>query len=680
MIQTWSLKKKLILVTMTTSIAALAFSTFGFLLYDLLEYRKGMHQDLLTEAQIVGATSTAALVFSDEQAALDILQGLSRRRSFIEASIYDAQDNLLATYPSVERGATQLTEGRRLFQSRGGRIIRVEWPTYLDRQKIGTIVIESDDRDFKKRTLTYLLIVTGLTVLSSSLAFLLSWKLGRLITNPIVELKQAMKDVSIDRDYSLRVPKKSSDEIGELIDGFNSMIGEIHGAEQELRKLNDSLEQRVAERSQAAEERAEALIESEKRLRHAKELAEQANQTKSAFLANMSHELRTPLNAIIGYSEMLEEELGDLGATEHLKDVSKINAAGKHLLSVVSDILDLSKIEAGRVQIDPGPFDLRTLIEEVRATFEPIAAKKSNRVTISAPEKLPMYSDQTKIRQVLMNLLSNASKFTESGTVAISGYQEIHTGWVTVEVRDTGIGIDAEHIERIFKPFVQADASTARKYGGTGLGLPISQKFCQLLGGDLTGVSTPGEGATFTMRIPTTYVPRNADQLNDPTKSEPVLEKPGGPSTEAVSSVHCVVDSATDSVVVIEDDRDGSELLARLISKQGLKAIQCDNAVKGIIEARQRLPLAITLDIQMEGIDGWHTLKILKDDPQLCTIPVIVLTIVDDKARALKLGAFEFLTKPLDIEEFQAAIEKCRSNRQTGHAASCEKETELSPA
>ena len=287
MIQKWSLKKKLILVTMTTSIAALAFSTFGFLLYDLLEYRKGMHQDLLTEAQIVGATSTAALVFSDEQAALDILQGLSRRRSFIEASIYDAQDNLLATYPSVERGATQLTEGRRLFQSRGGRIIRVEWPTYLDRQKIGTIVIESDDRDFKKRTLTYLLIVTGLTVLSSSLAFLLSWKLGRLITNPIVELKQAMKDVSIDRDYSLRVPKKSSDEIGELIDGFNSMIGEIHGAEQELRKLNDSLEQRVAERSQAAEERAEALIESEKRLRHAKELAEQANQTKSAFLANM---------------------------------------------------------------------------------------------------------------------------------------------------------------------------------------------------------------------------------------------------------------------------------------------------------------------------------------------------------------------------------------------------------
>ncbi len=671
MFQAWSLKKKLTLVTMTTSIAALGLSTFGFLLYDLLEYRRGMRQDLLREAQIVGATSTAALVFSDEKAALEILQGLRRRRTIIAASIYDAQDTLLVAYPA-ERIPTQLNEARGLSESRSG-LIRVEWPTYLDRQKIGTIVIESDDRDFRKRALSYVFIVIGLTVLSSSFAFFLSSKLRKLITNPIVDLKEAMEDVSTKRDYSLRVPKKSSDEIGELIDGFNSMIGEIDRAEQELRTLNDNLEERVAERSQAAEERAEALIESEKRLRHAKELAEQASQTKSAFLANMSHELRTPLNAIIGYSEMLEEELAETGAKEHLKDVSKINAAGRHLLSVISDILDLSKIEAGRVQVDPEYFDLRTLMEQVAATVEPIAAKKSNRLTISVSEKIPMYSDQTKIRQVLMNLLSNACKFTEFGTVSLSARRE--SAWVTVEVRDTGIGIKPESIDRIFEPFAQAEASTARKYGGTGLGLPISLKFCQLLGGNLTAEKGSGKGTTFTMRIPAKCMP-DAISRSDRTTTEPI---PAEASKNNISCSDCIVDCSTQSVVIIEDDKDGSELLARLISRQGLRAIQCDNALKGIEEARQRRPIAITLDIQMEDLDGWDALKIFKDDPQLCDIPVIVLTIVEDKARALKLGAFDYLTKPLDLDKFQASIERCKLMYQSTDSA-CEKGSELSLA
>src|SRR2546426_4289995 len=258
MIESWPLKKKLTLVAMTTSIAALGLSAFGFLLYDLLEFRKGMRQELMTEAQIVGATSTAALVFSDEQASLEILQGLGRRRTVIAAAIYDAADTLLASYPPPERIATPLSEERRLSERRGGGIIRVEWPTYLDRQKIGTIVIESDDREFKKRALNYLFIVMGLTVVSLSVAFFLSSKLRKLITNPIVELRFTMKAVTSSRDYSVQVPKKSSDEIGELIDEFNAMIGEIHRAEQELRTLNDGLEQRVAERTQSAEERATA--------------------------------------------------------------------------------------------------------------------------------------------------------------------------------------------------------------------------------------------------------------------------------------------------------------------------------------------------------------------------------------------------------------------------------------
>ena len=650
MIQNWSLKRKLTLITMTTSIAALALSTLGFLIYDLVEFRKTMRQELVSEAQSVGATSTAALVFSDGKTALEILQGLSRRRSIIVSAIYDGDGALLASYPASHWVPLHLGEAPGLAQS--DSTIRAERPIYLDRQRIGTIVIESDDRDFNKRVQNYLVIVVGLVMLSASVAFLLSSILRKLITNPIVDLKLAMKEVSTRRNYSLRVPKKSSDEIGELIDGFNAMIHEIHRAELELRALNDNLEQRVAERSQAAEERAEALAESEKRLRQAKEMAEQANRTKSAFLANMSHELRTPLNAIIGYSEMLGEEFEGLGETDQLRDIRKIHGAGRHLLSIINDILDLSKIEAGRIQIDAEAFDMRTLVEDVLATIEPIAAKNSNQLSISVPEKLPMYSDQVKVRQVLINLLSNACKFTQSGTIHLRAQFDVNTSSVIVEVQDTGIGIDPKQIDRIFEPFLQADASTTRKYGGTGLGLSISRKFCQLLGGELFAESTGAAGSTFTMRIPANYAPQIAHETCT------TAEGPSVPQTPAASA------SGKDCVVVIDDDKNTCELLVRLLSKQGFRAIECKSGFEGIEAARQTRPLAITLDIQMDELDGWSTLKLLKSDPMLSDTPVILLTVVDEKTRGMKLGAFDYLTKPLEIDQFQAVIEKCKARAE----------------
>ena len=654
MIRDWSIKRKFTFITMTTSCTALTLCMLGFLLYDAHEYHNLTIQSLQTKAQLIAENSGAMLEAGDVPGTESVLNELRPHASIKSAGIYDARGKLFVSYGGMGIGKPHTWRPTSASpQYPDGTLIRVLWPVTVAGKQIGTVVIESDDYGFKERLLAYLRIFAALILGSASVAFVISSRMRRLITDPIADLKITMDEVSVSRDYTLRVPKKSSDEIGQLIDGFNSMIGEIHHTESELRKLNENLELRVAERSQAAEERADALAESEKRLRAAKELAEQASRTKSAFLANMSHELRTPLNAIIGYSEMLEEEFQDSGEKEHSGDVAKIHSAGKHLLSIINDILDLSKIEAGRVQVYPETFDLHRVVEEVTTTTEPMAAKNSNQISVAVPRDISMHTDQMKVRQVLMNLLSNACKFTTSGSINVAAVADKEAGWVTVAVQDTGIGVQSEQAERLFEPFVQADASTTRKYGGTGLGLPISRKFCRMLGGDLTVASEPGRGSTFSMRIPIRYVQ-------------------GAPSATIEGEVKLPAPAQSkrgaDTVVVIDDDSNTCELLSRLLSKQGLRSIPCKDAVAGIEAIRQTQPLAITLDIQMKGLDGWNTLSVLKNDPELSDIPVIIITVGDEKPRGLKKGAFDYLTKPLDIDLFQSAMQRCRDDYEAHQA------------
>jgi signal transduction histidine kinase len=258
----------------------------------------------------------------------------------------------------------------------------------------------------------------------------------------------------------------------------------------EVSELNATLERRVEERSES--------------LRIAKELAEQASRAKSAFLANMSHELRTPLNAIIGYSEMLQEISHDSGDTQPVEDLRKICTAAKHLLSLINDLLDISKIEAGKVVVHVERFDLAEVLHEVTGTVEPLAAKNRNALHVMRCESIPMRSDRTKICQVLLNVLSNACKFTEAGAVSITVRRKNGEDGDCVEIRvaDTGIGMEPELLNRLFEPFTQADTSTTRRFGGTGLGLAISRKFCHLLGGDICVTSAPGRGSTFEIRLP----------------------------------------------------------------------------------------------------------------------------------------------------------------------------------
>ena len=379
-----------------------------------------------------------------------------------------------------------------------------------------------------------------------------------------------------------------------------------------------------------------------------KEAAEAANKAKSNFLANMSHELRTPLNAIIGYSEMLQEMASDDGNDQYLGDLKKIHSAGQHLLELINDVLDISKIEAGKMDLYIESFSLDQTIEEVQAVVDPLAKKNSNQLVVEKPPELGFIrADATKVRQCLLNLLSNACKFTSNGTVRLYALRD--EGWITFEVSDTGIGMTKEQMAKLFRAFQQADSSTTRKFGGTGLGLAISRRFCQIMNGDITVRSEPGQGTTFTMRIPVEVVQQPIEGQGKP-EQEPQRLSESLPASAAV-------------VLVIDDDPLVADLLRRTLVKDGYRVEYAENGEKGLQLARQLRPDAITLDVMMPGMDGWQVMTHLKSDPELADIPVILLSIVNDRKTGFALGATEYLTKPLDRERLTTVLARISTGR-----------------
>ena len=636
-LQRLSIKKRLMTIMTGTAVLALLLASVAFFFYDDTTFREQLVTTQITLADTLKATTTSAVVYNDQELAGQILAGLEMQPNITAAAVYDDERKKFADYNRTEIGWPDIQpadlsgDGFRFAREDSGiEVLDVHRELTFRGRDVGFFVIRKDLEEIRTRRIGFTTILIAVILGVSAIVLLVASYLQRSVSVPVFRLAKVAKAVSLRKDYSLRAQRTGDDEVASLTDSFNEMLAQIQARDGELQDARD--------------------------------LAEQANRSKSVFLASMSHELRTPLTAIIGYSEILEDDAQEMGLNDFLPDLNKIKSAGKHLLGLINSILDLSKVEAGKMELFVESFDVRALVDDVASTVRPLVERKSNQLDVQcAPDIGNVEADLTKTRQILFNLMSNAAKFTEQGRIrlTVETAEEMDAQWVVFRVKDSGIGMTEDQLKRLFKPFTQADASTARNYGGTGLGLALCKRFCELMGGWIDVESEIGKGSAFTVWLPRTV--KKPDEVDtrdriDTGQWKKVTRRRAGRSSGPINLLR--------KALVIDDDVSIHPLLQDLLESQGFQVVAAGDGAEGLAKAKSERPDLITLDVQMPGMDGWEVLGHLQADPELAKIPVIMISVSDEREKGVAMGA-EYLTKPIDRGKLAALLAKYAKDGET---------------
>jgi signal transduction histidine kinase/DNA-binding response OmpR family regulator len=644
-LQNNSISRRLTWMNLLVSGAALLLACAAFIVYDMLTFRATMVRNLSTEAQIIGSNSVSALLFNDAQSAENTLSALKAAHNILSAGIYSTDGRLFASY-SRDAGARvpaipALSSGQiEIHRFKNKEVVLVR-SIVFEGKPTGTVCIRSDVEELDSRLQRYVGIAGIVLFVCLVAALLVSSIFRRAVAEPIIHLAEVAKAVSREKNYSVRAPRtRDSGELAILIDAFNEMLAQIQKNEKALREARDDLEQRVKERTAELETAKKEVEEFSYSVVRAKEEVERASKFKDQFLSTMSHELRTPLNAVLGFSDLLaDERYGPLNDRQQ-RYVSHIHSGGKHLLKLISDILDLSKIEAGRMELTHEDVTVASAFVEVISALYPLAEKKSQALLQQVDPNLRVHADAMRFKQVLMNLVGNAIKFTpEGGRIDLAACKV--DDQVKIEVRDNGPGIPPEQQQRIFEAFFRL-TETGSATEGTGLGLAITARLVELHGSKLGIESQPGEGTCFYFSLPLIAI--TPDQ---PTQTPvPMLRAGKAPR-----------------ILVIEDNAATGQLIQSQLASSGYETLRCDKPERATNMAAEHQPDAITLDLLMKPVHGLEVLLQLKNDPRTSKIPVIVVTIVDQPGLGTALGADEYLIKPVDKATLLAAVERCLRSR-----------------
>ncbi|MES2019618.1 MAG: ATP-binding protein [Pseudomonadota bacterium] len=658
MIELRSIRQKLLAVVLTTTLATLLLSIGALIAYDLRGYHQALLNDMSTQAELLGRMTSAALTFDDQRLATENLALLRIRPGVRAGAFYTAGGTLFATYLAPgEKHAFPSTPGSDGMRVEDQSLVLYK-PVIENGETIGTVYLRAE-YTLLARALDYLLVAFVVIALALLIAYFLTRRLGTFLTEPISSITEIAREMVTTRDYSQRARRISDDEAGELVDSFNAMLTEIEQrtgaledsnqaiareaqerarAQQEVMRLNEELEERVHERTLQLE-----LTNNE--LGIAMEAAKSANAAKSSFLSAMSHELRTPLNAILGFAQILTSDSLPTTLAQKKEFANHILKSGRHLLTLINEILDLAKVESGTVNLSMEPVALDDMLTECRGMVEPMGVGRKIRMLFPSPTGAVLMADRTRFKQVLLNLLSNAIKYNREMGAVVLDFKAVSPERIRLSVQDTGMGLRPDQVDGLFQPFNRLGQENGTEEG-TGIGLVVTRRLIELMGGTIGVSSSVGVGTVFWIELDVT---------------EPL---PSALTVAALASVRrepALAPGVTHTLLYVEDNPANLNLVQEIVGfRNDLRLLSAPDAHLGIEMAKAHQPHMILMDINLPGMNGIDALHELRRDPRTSHIPVLALTanaMRRDVEKGIEAGFYRYLTKPINIDEFNEAID-----------------------